>query len=81
MEDRLARVERKVDDLQQAIVSLARVEERLVTVFNRQSAIDEKVNRMDATLREIANKTDNRFGERVFWIAIVAAVGALTRFL
>jgi hypothetical protein len=43
MEDRLSRVEKKIDTLQEAIVSLARVEERLVTVFNRQSHIESKV--------------------------------------
>jgi hypothetical protein len=40
MEDRLSRVEAKIDSLQEAIISLARVEERLVTVFNRQSHIE-----------------------------------------
>ena len=43
MEDRLSRVEKKIDSLQEAVISLARVEERLVTVFNRQSSIESKV--------------------------------------
>lgn len=77
MEDRLSRVERKIDTLQEAIVSLARVEERLVTVFNRQSIIDTRVeaieNKVDA-LNE--NMISSRILERIIWTAIVAAVGA-----
>ena len=79
-EDRLRRVEHKIDDLQEAIVSLARVEERLVTVFNRQSSIEKKVNAMDDKLQEMAFKTDNRFGERLFWIFIVVLVALLTNY-
>lgn len=77
MEDRLGRVEKKIDTLQEAIVSLARVEERLVTVFNRQSHIETKVdaieNKVD-TLNE--NMISSRILERIIWTAIVAAVGA-----
>ena len=47
MEDRLSRVEKKIDSLQEAIISLARVEERLVTVFNRQSSIESKVTHIE----------------------------------
>ncbi len=38
---RLARIEAKLDQMGEAIVSLARVEERMVTLFNRLDAIDE----------------------------------------
>ena len=54
MEDRLSRVEKKIDTLQEAIVSLARVEERLVTVFNRQSHIESKVDAMDAKVDRLS---------------------------
>jgi|TARA_R110002020_G_scaffold159340_1_gene343081 chromosome segregation ATPase len=75
MEHRLARVEKKLDDVQDAIVALARVEERLTTVFNRQTNIEDKVNSMDAMMNELTAKTNNRFAERVFWLIIVALVG------
>lgn len=81
MEDRLSRVESKIDTLQEAVVSLARVEERLVTVFNRQSSIETKVNAMDEKIQELTNKTASRFGERVFWIIVVGAVTYLSRSL
>ena len=75
MEHRLARVEKKLDDVQDAIVALARVEERLTTVFNRQTNIEDKVNSMDAMMNELTAKTNNRFAERVFWLIVVALVG------
>tara|TARA_R110000796_G_scaffold42012_9_gene104162 strand:+ start:2843 stop:3088 length:246 start_codon:yes stop_codon:yes gene_type:complete len=73
MEDRLSRVEAKIDTLQEAIVSLARVEERLSTVFTRQASIESKINFLDEKMQRLTTKIDNRFGERIFWIIIVAA--------
>jgi vacuolar-type H+-ATPase subunit E/Vma4 len=82
MEDRLSRVEKKIDTLQEAIVSLARVEERLVTVFNRQSHIETKVdaieNKMD-TLSE--NMASARILERLIWVVIVAGIGAVFTYI
>ena len=82
MEDRLSRVEKKIDTLQEAIVSLARVEERLVTVFNRQTSIESKVvglaNKVD-TLSESVIST--RSTERVMWLITAAVIGAAFRYL
>ena len=77
MKDRLGRVEEKIDTLQEAIVSLARVEERLVTVFNRQSLIDAKIGDIEHkvdTLNE--NMISARILQRFVWTVIVAAIGA-----
>lgn len=82
MEDRLSRVEAKIDSLQEAIISLARVEERLVTVFNRQSSIESKVIGLDDKvdrLSESAART--RQTERIVWLVIAAAIGTAFRFL
>ena len=77
MEDRLSRVERKLDTLQEAIVSLARVEERLFTVFNRQSIIETKVEAIDNKVDALnENVISSRILERIIWTAIVAAFGA-----
>tara|TARA_R110001606_G_scaffold64647_1_gene150113 strand:+ start:647 stop:898 length:252 start_codon:yes stop_codon:yes gene_type:complete len=77
MEDRLSRVERKIDTLQEAIVSLARVEERLFTVFSRQSIIETKVEAIENKVDELnENMISSRILERIIWTAIVAAVGA-----
>ena len=40
-EERLARIENKGDSLAEAMVTMARVEERIVTIFNRMDRYDE----------------------------------------
>ena len=71
-EDRLRRVEQKIDSLQEAIISLARVEERITTIFSRQTKIEERVNSMDDKLSRINPVI--AFAEMLFWILIVAYV-------
>jgi len=82
MEDRLSRVEAKIDGLQEAIISLARVEERLVTVFNRQSSIESKVMGLDDKVDRLSESVvRTRQTERIVWLIIAAAVGAAFRYL
>ena len=82
MEDRLSRVEAKIDSLQEAIISLARVEERLVTVFNRQSSIESKVMGLDDKVDRLSESVvRTRQTERIVWLIIAAAVGAAFRYL
>ena len=50
---RLARIEDKLDKLSDAVVSIVRVEERMVTLFKKMEAMDERQNVMDARLVEI----------------------------
>lgn len=79
-ESRLARVESKIDDLQKAVVSLARVEERLITVFNRQSGIEEKVNNMDGAINKLQRgAAAGAYMERLFWICVAAGVAWFSR--
>lgn len=82
MEDRLSRVEAKIDSLQEAIISLARVEERLVTVFNRQSSIEVKVTSLEDKVDRLSeNVIKTRSTERFVWIIIAAGIGAAFRYL
>lgn len=79
-ENRLVRLEKKIDDLQHAVISLARVEERLTTVFNRQSGIEQKVNNMDTSIDKLQRgAAAGAYMERLFWIAVVAAVTWISR--
>jgi hypothetical protein len=78
---RLARVERKIDELQVTVVNLARVEERLLTVFNRQTKIQQKIDGMEKTLATLLAKSDNRFGERVFWIVVAVISASIARYV
>jgi len=62
-------------DLQDVLITVARIEERLVTIFNRQALIEERVNSMDEKIQQMNPSV--KFGERVFWIAVaVIAAGA-----
>ena len=82
MEDRLSRVEKKIDTLQEAIVSMARVEERLVTVFNRQTNIEDKVNAIESKVDELtANMISSKLLERFIWVIVVASVGAIFTYM
>ena len=67
----MRRVEQKIDSLQEAVVSLARVEERITTIFNRQTTIEDRVNSMDEKLSKIHPAV--AFAERLFWIGVVVA--------
>jgi vacuolar-type H+-ATPase subunit E/Vma4 len=81
MEDRLSRVEKKIDSLQEAIISLARVEERLVTVFNRQSKIEAQVDSMEQKMDAMAESIATSMGtERIVWILIAAGIAAFFNF-
>lgn len=81
MEDRLSRVEKKIDSLQEAIISLARVEERLVTVFNRQSKIEAQVESMDEKMDAMAKGlATSLVTERIVWMIIAAGIAAFFNF-
>jgi hypothetical protein len=74
---RLERIETKLDEMSKAIVALARVEERLGTLFYRLDAIDK--DRVDQGKRLVAvekntgsNGQSLRSVERVFWIVFTA---------
>jgi len=82
MEDRLSRVEAKIDKLQEAVISLARVEEQLVTVFNRQSSIESKVNGLDDKVDRLSESViKGKSAERIVWLVVAAAIGAAFRYL
>ena len=82
MEDRLHRVEAKIDKLQEAVISLARVEEQLVTVFNRQSSIESKVNGLDDKVDRLSESViKGKSVERIVWLVVAASIGAAFRYL
>jgi hypothetical protein len=61
---------------------LARVEERLVTVFNRQTNIEDKVNAIESKVDELtANMISSKLLERFIWVIVVASVGAIFTYM
>jgi len=56
-------------------ISLARMEERIVTVFNRQSSIETTMNSLTEKVDKLTEQViAGRYAERVIWVLIVAAV-------
>ena len=79
---RLERIEKKLDEMGEAIVALARMEERMVSLFKRMDSYDKSQTRNIERLEKLekvqgVNGQTLRFAERVFWIIISAAVGYL----
>lgn len=76
-EDRLDRIEKKLDTMAEAIVSLARMEERMVTLFKRMDTYDAAQVEIANRLRKVENNVGSngqmlRFAERIFWIVVAA---------
>ena len=81
MEDeRLSRMETKIDKLSEAVVAMARMEERMITVFKRLDMSDVAWKKYDDRINEIERKALIRgqkiaFAERIFWMILTGAVG------
>lgn len=76
---RLSRIEDKLDKLAEAVVSLARMEERMVTIFNRMGKNEERQEGLERRIDEvedsiISNGVTLRVAERVFWVVLSAAI-------
>jgi predicted nucleic acid-binding Zn-ribbon protein len=85
-DDRLHRIEEKVDKLADAVVEMARMEERLVTVFKRMDDMGAMLKKMDDRLDDMERQAIVRgqkiaFAERIFWMIATGAVGLAFVFL
>lgn len=81
-EARLERIEKKLDQVGDAIVALARMEERMITLFKRMDTLDADQANQGRRLTLVESKVGNngqalRFAERVFWIVATSGVGYL----
>ena len=86
MEDRLDRIETKVDKLSEAMVEMVRMEERMVTAFKRMDNIVEYQKKADDRLDEMEKQALARgqkiaFAERIFWMIATGIVGMCFVFL
>jgi predicted nucleic acid-binding Zn-ribbon protein len=64
---RLDRIEEK---LEESRLDLARVDEKITTIFNRQGSIETDV-------KSLTEKIGNGFVEKIFWVVLASAVGFL----
>ena len=74
MEDeRLSRMKTKIDKLYEAVVAMARMEERMITVFKRLDMRDVARKKYGDRMNEIKRKAliggqKIKFAERIFWM-------------
>ena len=81
-DDRLVRIEQKVDKLSEALVSMARAEEKLVGLKEDHDRAFERLNRFSAKLDESEKKVDDNARtvqtiNKLFWVAVVAISGSI----
>ena len=85
-DERLSRMEDKLDKLSEAVYASARMKERMLTVFKRLENIDGSIKKMDDRVDEIEKQALIRgqkiaFAERFFWMVVTGGVGLALIFL
>lgn len=80
-EERLTRIEGKLDQLAEAVISLARMEERMISLFSRMDRYEDDQDKIEGRLTKVEtdfidNRSKVNFAERVFWIVLTTAIGA-----
>ena len=83
---RLSCMEEKLDKLSEAIICVARIEERMISVFKWLDRVDEGFNKSDKRMDELEQTSNKRgqtiaFAERLFWIILTGAVGLVFVYL
>ena len=76
---RLAKIEDKLDKLSEAIISIARIEERVATVLKHIDRFFIRLDRLEQRIDVVETNTASQekalsFTERFFWIMITAGV-------
>ena len=82
MEKRLDKIEEKIDRLTDAMVSIARAEEKLAQMEQNYTASYDRMNRFSEKLDIIEEQVRNNAHtvgiiNKLFWAAIVAALGTI----
>lgn len=84
---RLDRIEAKLDKLTDAMVSVARAEEKIGTLMNDHEKMHERLNRFSQKLDDIEKKVDDNARtvnviNKLFWAVITAiVVGLASQFM
>jgi len=79
---RLDRIEDKIDKLSDAMISLARAEEKLIAIEKNNHANFERMNRFSQKLDDIEDKVNANAHtvaiiNKLFWVTIIAITGSL----
>ena len=78
-EERLARIENKVDNLAEAMVLMARIEERMITIFKRMDRQDEAQASMETKLSVLEKHSVKRSVvetaiDKLLWLVVGGGV-------
>lgn len=81
--DRLDRIEEKIDKMSEAIIALARAEEKIITLtsFSKQQSeqIQSVINRIDRVETLVnSNASTVNVINRIFWVILVGLISAVT---
>ena len=79
---RLDRIEEKLDKLADAMISLARAEEKIGNLQDDHNKQYDRINKLSAKLDEVErivleNHRTVCFIHKLFWVALVAAAGSI----
>lgn len=80
---RLDRIEEKLDRLADAMISIARAEEKIEAMSDEHQKQYERINKLSVKIDEIEkvvldNQRTVQFMHKLFWVVVVAAAGAIT---
>lgn len=68
---RLNRIEEKLDKVGEAIISLARMEERMITLFRRMDSYDQNQNTLEGRVTKIeVAHAGSAWVERIVWLIV-----------
>jgi predicted nucleic acid-binding Zn-ribbon protein len=79
---RLDRIEDKIDRLSEAMITIARAEEKLISMEQKYSSQYDRMNKFSAKLDDLEklvtqNATTINTINKLFWIAIISMAGAI----
>ncbi len=80
-DSRLSRIEQKIDKLADAMISLARAEEKIIALQDDHENMRERMNKLSIKLDDIQKAVDDNSRtvsiiNKIVYAAVVAAVGA-----
>lgn len=84
-EDRLTRIEDKLDKMSEAITLLARMEERMVTLFKGMDKQNDAISKLSDRVSAIEKVTVQRgvvyqFIDKFFWVILGAGVAYIAKY-
>ena len=85
-DQRLEKIEQKIDRLADAVVSIARIEERVATVLKQNDRFFIRMDKMEERVDAVENNSNLNtrsfsFVERFLWVCVSSGVGLLVYFL